>query len=93
MTYVLFPHDDGRLWVATVLHQYRDRRTGAWQVVARYSTGVGETYIRCEPADRCRPVDDPPPGWTDPAHDGRVSPERTVTPSGAGPRAENTWLW
>lgn len=38
MTEVLSPHDDGRLYVAKVLHQYRDRQTGEWQVVGPYAT-------------------------------------------------------
>lgn len=81
------PHDDGQLWVATVLDQVRDRRTGGWRVIARYSTGPGQTYIRAEPAERVRAVDCPPEGWVDPAHDGGA-PASRVTSAGTATRLE-----
>ena len=75
--HVFAPHDDGRFYVVELLDQYRDHRDRSWRVVVRYSTGPCETYIRAEPASRCRPVDDPPPGWRDPRQDGRHRPAPT----------------
>jgi hypothetical protein len=57
-TYVLAPHDDGRMYPAELLDQYRGR-DGSWRVVVRYSTEPGSTYIRAEPAERCRPFYEP----------------------------------
>lgn len=85
MIQVLFPHDDGRLWVAEVVDQVRDRRTGGWRVVARYTTGPGQTYIRAAPAEQVRAVDDAPPGWTDPGQDVRTRPAPRVTAPGPAP--------
>jgi hypothetical protein len=81
---VLALHDDGRWWPAEVLDQYRDRADGLWRVVVTYSTAPGMRYIRAMPADDCRPVDDPPPGWTDPRRDG-VTPSGTATGAGQPP--------
>jgi hypothetical protein len=69
---ILVEHDDGRWYVAGLLDQYRDRRTGGWRVVVTYSTGPGLTFIRAEPADHCRTVEDPPSGWVDPRQGGRT---------------------
>lgn len=92
-THILAPHDDGRLWVARLLDQYRDRRDGTWRVVVTYNTGPGQTYIRALPAELCRAVDDPPPGWADPRERGRTSAPAHVTPAGTATRTESTWLW
>jgi hypothetical protein len=54
-TRVLAPHDDGRMYPAELLDQYRGR-DGSWRVVVRFTTEPGSTYIRAEPADRCRPM-------------------------------------
>ena len=88
-THVLAPHDDGRLWVARLLDQYRDRRDGSWRVVVTYCTGPGATYIRALPAELCRAVDDPPPGWTDPREDERTSPAWHVPPAGTAARPDH----
>ena len=52
---VLAPHDDGHMYPAELLDQYRGR-DGSWRVVARYSTEPWSTYTRAEPADQCRPI-------------------------------------
>jgi hypothetical protein len=52
ITRVLAPHDDGRMYEAELLDQWRTS-DGSWRVVVRYSTEPGFTYIRAEPADRC----------------------------------------
>jgi len=56
--------------------------------VLTYSTAPGMRYIRAEPADRCRPVDDAPHSWTDPRQDERTRPAQKVTPSGAATGAD-----
>jgi hypothetical protein len=39
-THALAPHDDGRMYPAELLDQYRGR-DGSWRVVVRYSTEPG----------------------------------------------------
>jgi hypothetical protein len=56
-THVLAPHDDGRMYEAELLDQYRER-DGSWRVVVSYSSEPGSRYIRAEPADRCQPLVD-----------------------------------
>ena len=85
---VLALHDDGRWWPAEVLDQYRASADGEWRVVVTYSTAPGMRYIRAEPADRYRAVDDPPPGWVDPRQTVRTRPAQKVTPSGAATEAD-----
>jgi hypothetical protein len=88
---ILVEHDDGQWYRAGLLDQYRDRRTREWQVVVTYSAGPGMTYIRAEPADRCRPVDNPPHGWVDPRDAGQTSASR-VTPAGTATRPDHRIL-
>jgi len=91
-TEVLTEDDDGRRYIADVLGQYRDRGDGQWRVVVTYSTEPGSRYIRAEPADRCRAVDDEAPGWVDPRQDGRTRPAQKVTPADPGSRdAQPPW--
>jgi hypothetical protein len=85
---VLVLHDDDRWWPGEVLDQYRDRVDGSWRVVVTYSTGPGLRYIRAEPADRCRPADKPPLGWSDARQVGRTRSAQTVTASGAATGAD-----
>src|SRR4051794_652513 len=60
-THVLVQHDDGRWYVAELLHQYRT--DGRWPAVVTYSTGPCETYMRGKWADDLRRlVEMPPPG-------------------------------
>jgi|1186.fasta_scaffold565894_2 hypothetical protein len=44
-----------KMYPAELLDLYQGR-DASWWVVVRYSTEPGSTYIRAEPADRCRPV-------------------------------------
>ena len=56
---ILVPHG-GSWYVARRLDQYRDRRTGEWHVVVRYTVGLGMTHQLALPADQCRGLDDHP---------------------------------
>lgn len=55
---LLYRHDDGRWLEAEILDQYRERTSGQWRVLVRYSAGVGQNYLRAEWADdeRLRPL-------------------------------------
>src|SRR3954452_11222431 len=74
---------------ATLLGQHRDRQEGTGGCGVRYYVGPGQQYQRVPPAADCRAVDDPPPSWTDRAHE-RTRPAQRVTASGTGTRAKET---
>ena len=63
----------GAWWVADLLDQYRSGPDGRWRCAVRLNTGPGQTYMLAVWAGDCRPVDDPPPGWTDPRQNGPTS--------------------
>jgi hypothetical protein len=76
-------HDDGRWYVAELLHQYRE--AAGWRAVVRYSVGPGLTYQRGQWAADLRPVvrahDDHEKGDGEGARceaDGRVHPSQRV---------------
>jgi hypothetical protein len=58
---VLAPHD-GAWWPADVFDQYRSRSDGHWQVVVRFTTEPGWTYVLAMPAERCRALTTPRDG-------------------------------
>ena len=55
-TRILAPHDDGRMYPADLLEQYRGR-DGTRRVVVTYSTEPGSRYRRAMPADQCQRAD------------------------------------
>ncbi len=55
-TYVPAPHDDGRMYPAELLDQWRTR-DGSWRVVVSYSTEPGSRYIRAMQAEECQRAD------------------------------------
>ncbi len=87
-TEVLVLHTDGRWYRAALLGQHRDRDTRGWRCGVRYTVDIGMTHQLVVPAEQCRAVDDPPPGWTDPRQDWSSRPASQVTSAGTATRPE-----